>query len=146
MNRDTAIALAKEASEKGAEAFVYISAAGGAPVLPKRYIETKREAEDVIASSFPKMRSLFFRPGMLYDSSRPITVPLAAATGAGAVFNSLTGGMFGGFLGAAGVKPLKADVVAEAVVEALDDVGRKGPIETGEIEELAEKGWRKGML
>jgi len=146
MNRDTAITLAKEASSKGAKAFVYISAAGGAPVLPKRYIETKREAEDAIASNFPKMRSLFFRPGMLYDSSRPITMPLAAAPGAGAVFNSITGGMFGGFLGAAGVKPLKADVVAEAVVEALDDERRNGPVETGEIEELAEKGWRKGML
>lgn len=98
MNRDTAVTLAKEASDKGVGAFVYISAAGGAPVLPGRYIKTKREAEDIIASNFPRMRSVFLRPGMLYDSSRTITIPLAAATGAGAIFNSVTGGIFGGFL------------------------------------------------
>lgn len=145
MNRDSAITLAKEASEQNVKAFAFISAAGGAPVLPRRYIETKREAESTIASEFPKMRSLFLRPGMLYDSSRAITIPLAAATGLGAVFNGVTGGMFGGFLGAAGTKPLKADVVAEAVIEGLSDESVKGPVETSEIEILAQTGWRKGM-
>lgn len=146
INRDSAITLAKEASSEKVSAFVYISAAGGAPVLPKRYIETKREAESTIASEFPTMRSIFIRPGFLYDSSRAITVPLAAMTGAGAIFNSVTGGIFGGVMGAAGTKPLKADLVAEAVIEALSDEATKGPVEIGEIEQLAEKGWRKGML
>jgi nucleoside-diphosphate-sugar epimerase len=145
MNRDSAITLAQEASKENVPAFVYISAAGGAPVLPRRYIETKREAESTISSEFPNMRSIFIRPGFLYDSSRWFTVPLAAMTGAGAVFNGVTGGVFGGIMGAAGTKPLKADVVAEAVVEALDDGSTKGPVETKEIEELAQKGWRKGM-
>jgi len=67
-------------------------------------------------------------------------------TGLGAAFNSVTGGVFGGFMGAAGVKPLKADLVAEAVVEALSDESVKGPVEVPEIEQLAEKAWRKGML
>jgi hypothetical protein len=49
-------------------------------------------------------------------------------------------------MGAAGATPLKADVVAEAVVEALSDESTKGPVEVKEIEELAQKGWRKGML
>jgi len=146
MNRDSAITLAKEASAEKVSAFLYISAAGGAPVLPKRYIETKREAESMIASEFPTMRSIFIRPGFLYDSSRPFTIPLAAMTGVGAAFNSVTGGIFGGFMGAAGAKPLKADLVADAVVEALSDSSTKGPIETAEIEQLATKGWRKGML
>jgi hypothetical protein len=43
-------------------------------------------------------------------------------------------------------KQLKADLVAEAVVEALSDEKTKGPVEIKQIEELAEKGWRKGML
>lgn len=146
MNRDTAVTLAKESNQEGIPSFAYISAAGGAPVLPARYINTKREAESIISSEFPKMRSVFIRPGMLYDSSRSITMPLAAATGMGAVFNSVTGGIFGGMLGAAGVKPLKADVVAEAVVEALEDQTVSGPVETKEIETLAAKAWRKGML
>ncbi|KAL2064652.1 hypothetical protein VTL71DRAFT_3790 [Oculimacula yallundae] len=146
MNRDSAITLAKEASREDVPAFVFISAAGGAPVLPARYINTKREAESTIASEFPRMRSIFIRPGFLYDSSRGFTVPLAAMTGLGAAFNGLTGGIFGGLMGAAGVKPLKADVVADAVVEALSDDATKGPVETKEIEELAQKAWRKGML
>lgn len=146
MNRDSAIVLASEANREKVPAFAYISAAGGAPVLPQRYIDTKRAAESTIASEFPQMRSVFVRPGMLYDSSRKITMPLAAATGLGAAFNGLTGGIFGGLMGAAGVKPLKADVVAEAVVEALSDEDVKGPVEIKEIEQLAEKAWRKSML
>ncbi|KAH0294997.1 NAD(P)-binding protein, partial [Aureobasidium melanogenum] len=46
MNRDSAILLAKEASAAGAKSMAYISAAGGAPILPARYIKTKREAEE----------------------------------------------------------------------------------------------------
>ncbi|KAI1378281.1 NAD(P)-binding protein [Hypoxylon crocopeplum] len=146
MNRDSAIMLAKEAAREDVSAFVYISAAGGAPVLPARYITTKREAESAIASEFPRMRGIFFRPPFLYDSSRPITIPMAAMTGLGAAFNGFTRGVLGGFMGAAGVKPLKADVVAEAVVEALGDPAVKGPVEVAEIEELANKSWRKTMV
>lgn len=62
------------------------------------------------------------------------------------MFNRVTGGVFGGVMGAAGVRPIKADVVAEAVVEALSEEGVKGPVGTEEIEALAERGWRKGML
>jgi hypothetical protein len=145
MNRDSAITLAQEANREKVPAFAYISAAGGAPVLPRRYIETKRQAESTISSEFPTMRSVFIRSPFLYDSSRAFTVPMAAMTGIGALFNSVTGGIFGGFMGAAGVKPMKADLVADAVVEALSDGSVKGPVETAEIEELAQKAWRKGM-
>ncbi|KAI1281277.1 NAD(P)-binding protein [Xylaria sp. FL0933] len=145
MNRDSAIMLAKEADGENVSAFVYISAAGGAPVLPARYISTKREAESTIAREFPRMRSIFIRPPFLYDSSRPITMPMAAMTGVGAIFNGVTGGIFGGLMGAAGVKPLKVDVVAEAVVQALHDETVKGPVEVPDIEQLANKAWRSTM-
>ncbi|XXH04722.1 NuA4 histone H4 acetyltransferase complex and the SWR1 complex subunit [Hypoxylon texense] len=146
MNRDSAIMLAKHAAAEDVSAFVYVSAAGGAPVLPSRYITTKREAESAIATGFPRMRGIFFRPPFLYDSSRPITMGMAAMTGVGALFNGATRGVLGGFMGAAGTKPLKVDVVAEAVVEALGDEAVKGPVEVAEIEELAGKSWRKTML
>lgn len=146
MNRDSAITLAKEAARENVSAFAFVSAAAGAPVLPQRYITTKREAESTIASEFVNMRSIFPRPGMLWDSSRLITLPLAAATGVGTVFNSVTGGVFSEFLGSAGIQPIKADVVAEAVVEGLSDDSVKGPVETQQLGELATKGWRKGML
>ncbi len=146
MNRDSAVMLAREAAGAGAGAFAYVSAAGGAPVLPARYIATKREAEAAVAREFPRLRAVFVRAPFMYDGSRPVTVPMAALTGAGALFNRATGGLLGGFLGAAGVKPLRADAVADAVVEALDDPAVSGPLEVPRIEELADRAWRKNML
>lgn len=146
MNRDSAITLASEANEAGVGSFCYISAAAGAPVLPQRYITTKREAEDTITTQFPRMRSLFIRPGFLYDNSRGFTMPMAAVTYSGYLVNSLTGGNLTWLMGAGGSKPLKADLVAEAVVEGLADGSVKGPVETTEIESLANRAWRRGML
>jgi hypothetical protein len=141
MNRDSAIILANTAAAANVGTFGYISAAAGAPILPKRYITTKREAESTIASKFPKMRSFFVRPGFLYDSSRGFTIPMAALTYGGFIANSLTW-----LMGAGGSKPLKADLVAESVIEGLSDDGIKGPVETQEIEMLANRAWRRGML
>ncbi|KAF2085533.1 NAD dependent epimerase/dehydratase family protein-like protein [Saccharata proteae CBS 121410] len=146
MNRDSAIGLAKEASAHNVSSFVFISAAAGAPVLPQRYITTKREAESTIASAFPKMRSIFIRAPFMWDSSRTFTVPLAAATGVAAMMNSAVGGRLTWLMGAGGTKPLKADLVGEAVVEAVENGETKGPVEVPEIEELAKKAWRKNML
>ncbi|GAB1320449.1 hypothetical protein MFIFM68171_10659 [Madurella fahalii] len=146
MNRDSAILLATEAANEKVKAFGYISAAGGAPVLPSRYITTKREAEAVVAREFPAMRGVFFRAPFMYDSSRTLTIPMAAMATAGSVFNGLTGGVFKDFLGSAAAKPLKADQVADAVVEALADERVKGPVEVPQLEELANRGWRKTML
>lgn len=146
MHRDSAIALASEASRAGVTTFAYISAAAGAPVLPKRYIDTKRDAEKTIAAEFADMRSIFIRPGMLYDECRKITMALAGVTGMGAMANSLLGGRLTALMGAGGTKPLKADVVAEAVVEALEDADVRGPVEVPQIESLANSAWRKGML
>ena len=146
MNRDSAITLAREANTAGVPSFAYISAAAGAPILPGRYITTKREAESTISTTFPKMRSLFIRPGFLYDASRSFTMPMAAVTYGGFLANSLTGGNLTWLMGAGGAKPLKADLVAQAVVEGLEDEGVNGPVEVKEIEELANRAWRRGML
>ncbi|KAL8681575.1 MAG: hypothetical protein Q9186_002315 [Xanthomendoza sp. 1 TL-2023] len=146
MNRDSAITLAQESSFQNVPSFVFISAAAGAPMLPKRYITTKRDAESTIASSLPKLRSIFIRPGFLYDSSRTFTLPIAFAGSAGNMVNSLVGGRLTALAGAAVEKPLKADLVAEAVVEAIEDEGVKGVVGTQRIEDLANVAWRRGML
>lgn len=146
MNRDTAITLAQESSFQNVPSFVYISAAAGTPILPKRYITTKREAESTIASSFPKLRNIFIRPGFLYDSSRTFTLPIAFAGSVGSMVNSMVGGRLTALAGAAVEKPLKADLVAEAVVEAIEDDGVKGVVNTQRIEDLANVAWRRGML
>lgn len=147
MNRDSALSLANEANACGVSTYAYISAAAGAPMLPARYITTKREAESGLATNFPRMRSLFFRPGFLYDSSRAFTMPIMAA---GMVGNTVNEWLFRGALtsvvGAAVEKPLKADLVADAVVEGIAEEDVKGVQQTRQIEALAAKAWRRGML
>ena len=146
INRDSAIALAQEAERGGAKTFVYISAAAGAPILPSRYITTKREAENTIASNMTNLRNIFIRPGFLYDNSRKFTLPIAASGLVGSTVNSLVGGNLTRIFGAAVEKPLKVDLVAEAVVEAIADESTKGVVDTKLIEALAAKAWRKTML
>lgn len=146
MNRDSAITLAQEANHHSIPSFVFISAAAGTPILPKRYITTKRDAESTIASSLPKLRSIFIRPGFLYDLSRKFTLPIAFAGSAGNMVNSALGGRLTWLAGAAVEKPLKADLVAEAVVEAIEDGDVKGVVVTEKIEELANRAWRRAML
>lgn len=143
--RNLAIALAQESSSEHVPAFLYISAAAGAPVLPARYITTKREAEATITSSLPDLRSIFIRPGFMYDNSRKFTLPIALGGFVASEFNTLLGNKLG-FLGAMAEKPLKVDVVGEAVVEALEDESTKGVVGTKQIEALATKAWRKSML
>lgn len=141
----TAIALAQESSTEHVPAFVYISAAAGAPVLPARYITTKREAEETITSTLPELRSIFIRPGFMFDSSRKFTLPIALGGFLTSEVNTFLGNKLG-FLGAMAEKPLKADTVGEAVVEALEDESTRGVVGTKQIEALATKAWRKAML
>ena len=58
----------------------------------------------------------------------------------------MVGGRLTALAGAAVEKPLKADVVAEAVIEAIEDDGIKGVVGTQRIEDLANIAWRRGML
>ena len=60
--------------------------------------------------------------------------------------NSMIGGRLTPLFGAAVEKPLKVDLVAEAVVEAIGDEGVKGVVGTERIEGLANAAWRRGML
>lgn len=146
MNRDTAVSLAQQASKRSVPTFVYISAAAGTPILPKRYITTKREAESIISSTFPAMRSVFVRAPFMYDSSRTFTLPIALGGAVASTINSAVGGRLTWLMGAGGIKPLKADLVGEAVVEALEDEEVHGPVEVPEIERLGTRAWRKNML
>ncbi|GFF23598.1 uncharacterized protein C1840.09 [Aspergillus lentulus] len=145
MNRDSAIALAKESSSEHVPTFVYISAASGAPMLPSRYITTKREAETTIASELPELRSIFIRPPFMYDSSRKFTLPIALGGFVASQFNALLGDRLR-FLGAMVDKPFQVDLVGEAVVEAMEDESIRGAVGTKQIENLATKAWRKSML
>ncbi|KAF2265074.1 NAD(P)-binding protein [Lojkania enalia] len=146
MNRDSAVSLAQEAANNKVSTYMYISAAAGAPILPSRYISTKREAESLIATTFPNMRSVFIRAPFMYDASRTFTMPIAALGGIASTVNDMIGGRLTWLMGAGGIKPLKADLVGEAIVEALEDESVRGPVEVKEIETLGNRAWRKNML
>ncbi|KAA8893733.1 hypothetical protein FN846DRAFT_490424 [Sphaerosporella brunnea] len=147
MNRDTAVTLAEEAVNAKAKSFLYISAIDSFATLPKRYITTKREAEELISriGKDDAMRTVFLRPSFLYDSSRPFTMPLAGILGVASAVNGLFGRKLP-FLGAAGFKPLAVDDVAGAAVKALEDENVQGVVDVDGIGELATRVWREGML
>ncbi|KAK6519663.1 hypothetical protein TWF281_003485 [Arthrobotrys megalospora] len=141
LNRDSALIAAKqfvESSSAPKKTFVYISAAAGFPVLPQRYISTKREAEGLL-SQVPDFRSIFFRPAFMYSSQRPITIPLSYLTRVSSTMNSLTGSIFSGLLGAAGAAPLDVEKVGVAVVHAIEDESVTGPVEVQQIDKLGSR-------
>lgn len=74
-------------------------------------------------------------------------MPIMAA---GLLGNTVNEWLFRGgltrFLGASVEKPLKADLVAEAVVEGIAEDTNRGVQQTKQIEALAAKAWRRGML
>jgi len=142
-----AVTLAEEAAKAKNKSFLYVSAIDSFFVLPKRYITTKREAEERIASigNNASMRTVFLRPSFIYDPSRAATMPLAGVLGITSAVNGLFGKKLP-LLGAAGWKPLTVEDVAGAVVKALEDAQVKGVVDVDGIQVLATRVWREGML
>ncbi|KAG8738482.1 hypothetical protein FRC10_006795 [Ceratobasidium sp. 414] len=68
-----------EAASGPASPFVYISAEDiFRPLVPARYIESKRAAEAAITQE-GRVRGVYLRPGLMYHPhTRPLTTPLAA--------------------------------------------------------------------
>jgi nucleoside-diphosphate-sugar epimerase len=127
-------------------ALVYVSAAASPPLVPSRYLTSKRAAESTIAAHFPSLRAVFARPAFMYDASRAFTLPVAAAARAASAANGLVGGLLSPLMGAGGMRPMKADDVADAVVEAVEDGEVRGVVDVEGLERLAAVAWRKGML
>ncbi|KAF3915389.1 hypothetical protein AA313_de0207657 [Arthrobotrys entomopaga] len=141
LNRDSALMAAKqfvESSSAKSKTFLYISAAAGFPVLPQRYISTKREAEELL-TQVQDFRSIFFRPGFMYSHERAFTVPISYLTSVSSTMNKLTGNIFGGLLGAAGAAPMDVEKVGRAVIQAIDDESIRGPVEVPLIESLSSR-------
>ena len=139
--------MAEEAARTKAKAFLYVSAVDSFVALPRRYITTKREAEEIIEriGRNSSMRTVFLRPSFLYDASRPVSMPLAGILSVTSAINGLFGRKLP-LLGAAGWKPLAIEDVAGAAVKALEDGTVEGVVGVDGIGELATRVWREGML
>ncbi|KAJ2788114.1 hypothetical protein GGI15_000135 [Coemansia interrupta] len=140
-NRDTALSVWRTAcATPGINAFAYLSAADALPGLDPRYISTKREAEGVILKGQGEgVRPVVVRPGFLYSSDRPVTLPIAAAVRmlGVAVHRTPLGCLLKGSpLEKAATPALNRDVLAAAIVRALDDPHVKGILEVADIQRL----------
>ncbi|OWZ30012.1 mitochondrial protein [Cryptococcus neoformans c45] len=135
--------------------FVYISAADAfRPLVPKKYIESKREAELEIAkrcSETGGARPIFIRPGLMYHPhTRPLsTLPaflidlsskLSAALPSPlqnipSLFSPQSA--IRGALEGARTFPLHVDHVANAVLKCVENGERRGVVEVDEMRRWA---------
>lgn len=153
MNRDSAISVCQtflssnppgDHLQNTPRPFVYISAEDiFRPLIPARYIETKREAEaaiETLLADKPDYRGVYIRPSLVYHAHhRPLTTPLAALFDFSATVHSRmpptvptpssvlralsdqTGtSALESMANALTIPPIHVDHVAEAICTALD--------------------------
>ncbi|KAF9130995.1 hypothetical protein BGW39_002407 [Mortierella sp. 14UC] len=137
VNRDTAITVANEAAKEGIESFAFVSAAFSPPMVPNRYITTKREAETALLTHPAGFRSIIFRPGFLSTPDRPATLPLAGIL---QVSSAILGDSVRGtipFAQALSTPPLEMETLARAIVNSLENPDVQGIVDVEGIAELA---------
>ncbi|KAF9900684.1 hypothetical protein EC991_007024 [Linnemannia zychae] len=137
VNRDTAITVANEAAKEGIESFAFVSAAFSPPMVPNRYITTKREAETALLTHPAGFRSIIFRPGFLSTPDRPVTLPLAGLL---QISSAVLGDSVRGtipFAQALSTPPLEMETLARAIVNSLENPDVKGIVDVEGITELA---------
>lgn len=143
-NRDTAVTAASAAARKGVSSFIYISAAGAPPGIDKRYITTKREAENIL-SSFTEFRSILLRPGFIYSEESPKTLALALPMlGTDAVQDYIPPlkNFLGSFLKSHDLtvgQPVALHVLASALVQAVRSPEASGIFDSAAIKRLSEE-------
>lgn len=149
LNREALESVSREAAKlPNIKSFTYVSAADGFPGIPRRYITTKREAEQylqTLPATTTTFRPIIMRPGFMFSETHGLTKPLARVLGLSYALNSSLNGKLP-FIGAAGVKPLAVDRVGSAIVEACADDRVHGIVEIHQIEALADIRWRAEMI
>ncbi|KAJ2155888.1 hypothetical protein GGF46_005538 [Coemansia sp. RSA 552] len=141
-NRDTALSVARAArATPGVDAFVYISASDVVPFLDRRYISTKREVERELLAHQGQLRPVILRPGFMFSPARPITLPIAAGVD---IFRTLVQRTPVGCalkntpLAKAAAPPLRRELVARAITNAIDAPQVSGILEIADIERVAQ--------
>ncbi|KAK9480168.1 hypothetical protein V1514DRAFT_210606 [Lipomyces japonicus] len=138
LNRDLAIRIAREAAAADtAKTFLYVSSAGNIPLIPHAYFDTKRQAEDAI-SNIKSLRSVFLRPGFMYDPSRQSSMYIKLGLDAVNAVNTALGG-HAPVISAKALNPVSVSVVAGAAVRALADDNIQGVIDGPDLIRLAKE-------
>lgn len=166
LNRDAALRVfetyAQQQQEgQDARTFVYLSAEDVfRPIVPARYIEAKREAEQELLqlSLVSNIRPVFLRPGLIYHAHlRPLTSPVAALLSASAQFHRRVPESMptpAGFMRALSrvvaepldsvanaltTHPIHVEHVASAACDAVEDPSVSGPLDVRAMRRLI--GW-----
>ncbi|KAI5960737.1 uncharacterized protein KGF55_004307 [Candida pseudojiufengensis] len=148
VQRDSALSIAEEyiqarkdtiprsnAEDEPIGNYVYISADKAPPIIPERYIKTKREAEFELSKKL-YLRSILMRPGAMYDETHNLgttkrDVILKSLKIGVDLKNSLLGQNFLSNL----VRPVVSTTqVAEALYDKLEDPGFSGVVPVEFIE------------
>ncbi|CAK9442111.1 uncharacterized protein LODBEIA_P58610 [Lodderomyces beijingensis] len=134
--REASLSSETASSTEKVGTYIYISADQNPPIVPQRYISTKREAELAI-SSMPHLRTIIMRPGVMYDESHDLGATkrdiimkgLRFAVGAK---NATLGKSFLSGL----VRPVVSTTqVAEALFDKLETPEFKGVVSVDSIEQ-----------
>ncbi|PBK96932.1 mitochondrial protein [Armillaria gallica] len=166
LNRDAALRVCEAFVDSGPvggpspRPFVYISAEDiFRPIIPARYIETKREAEagidSLVSQKSGLFRSVYIRPSLVYHAHfRPLTTPFAALLEFSAVMHSkvprgiptpssvlrsIGSEVTDSMSNALTIPPIHVDHVAEAVCVALANDEVSGVVGVRQMREMI--GW-----
>ncbi|KAF9193625.1 hypothetical protein BGZ51_002572 [Haplosporangium sp. Z 767] len=136
VNRDTALTVANEAAKAGVNTFAFVSAAYAPPMVPNRYITTKREVENALLTHPSGFRPIIFRPGFLTTPERPITMPLGCLV---QISSTILGNAIKGTVplaDAMSTRPLSMESFARAIMNAVENKDIKGIVDVDGIGEL----------
>lgn len=139
VNANAALLAADEATEAGAETFVFLSGRDTPPFIDDTFLAAKRRVERELPTKHPALRVVSLRPNLVYGSRQPGTATLAA------VLNQCPSLVSHPYASRSG-RPLPVERVAAAAVQAavapslegtltidqIDDIGRTSGLVTPE--------------
>ena len=133
INDDATEIVSWEAEHAGVQRFVFLSADTPRQIVPDRFIETKRRAEQSLRQS--QIRESVLRPTFVYGSDRPASVVGARLLQAMDHVPGLHDIVHPN-------RPLRVEQVALAAVRAATQDGYEGVISIDNIEYLAGDEWK----
>ena len=133
VNADATEIVAWEAEHAGVPRFVFMSADTPRQIVPDRFIEAKRRAEQSLRRS--QIRESVLRPAFVYGSERPATVVGARLLQAVDHVPGLHDLVHPN-------RPLRVEQVALAAVRAATEDGYEGVISIDNIEYLSGDDWK----
>ena len=138
IQRDSAVVLADNYIKSKAEPprnFVYVSADKVPPLVPEEYITTKREAEFELSCK-KGLRSIFLRPGAMYDETHEGGLTTRDVLLRGLRFGvGLKECIVGKHIAGDLVRPVvSTEQVAESLYDALDDKEFEGVVTVEQIQ------------